>query len=216
MHQSLDLVQLDLIISIPSPQEHELLSYSSTRTKAPSVIISGLKPATWYIFSVRTRTPAGYSSYSPKYEYRTTGDCKFLSNFPYCFFSRNVYIWTKWQHNQFCSAQGSRQWQTPVVISIYIHQKMIKIPDLEGRRQINTKKWGIAFSGLSCSFRFPSLRVNRTPTTPHQITLHAGCTKPCTLLIYFLFLIISTHQRLFGFISTQSENNSLSVQIFQS
>eukprot|EP00064_Thunnus_orientalis_P004293 superscaffoldBa00000387_g4304 len=55
-------------------KEHEQLSYSSTRTKAPSVIISGLNPATWYVFSVRTRTPAGYSSYSPKYEYETTGD----------------------------------------------------------------------------------------------------------------------------------------------
>ncbi|XP_033990564.1 ephrin type-A receptor 6-like [Trematomus bernacchii] len=55
-------------------KEHEQLSYSSTRTKAPSVIISGLKPATWYVFSVRTRTPAGYSSYTPKYEYKTTGD----------------------------------------------------------------------------------------------------------------------------------------------
>ncbi|XP_034430488.1 ephrin type-A receptor 6-like isoform X2 [Hippoglossus hippoglossus] len=55
-------------------KEHEQLSYSSTRTKAPSVIISGLKPATWYVFSVRTRTPAGYSSYSPKYEYESTGD----------------------------------------------------------------------------------------------------------------------------------------------
>ncbi|XP_059198510.1 ephrin type-A receptor 6-like [Centropristis striata] len=55
-------------------KEHEQLSYSSTRTRAPSVIISSLKPATWYVFSVRTRTPAGYSSYSPKYEYRTTGD----------------------------------------------------------------------------------------------------------------------------------------------
>lgn len=134
------MIPLDLIISIPSPQEHELLSYSSTRTKAPSVIISGLKPATWYIFSVRTRTPAGYSSYSPKYEYKTTGDCKFLWNFPHCFFSRNVCICSKWQHNQFCYAQGSRQWQTPIVISIYIHQKMNKILDLEGRRQINTKK----------------------------------------------------------------------------
>lgn len=60
------------------PQEHEQLSYSSTRTKAPSVIVSGLKPATWYVFSVRTRTAAGYSSYSPKYEYKTTGDCKYL------------------------------------------------------------------------------------------------------------------------------------------
>ncbi|XP_070832291.1 ephrin type-A receptor 3 isoform X4 [Chaetodon trifascialis] len=55
-------------------KEHEQLSYSSTRTKAPSVIISGLKPATWYIFSVRSRSAAGYSSYTPKYEYETTGD----------------------------------------------------------------------------------------------------------------------------------------------
>nr|XP_020470115.1 ephrin type-A receptor 6 isoform X2 [Monopterus albus] len=55
-------------------KEHEQLSYSSTRSKAPSVIISGLKPATWYVFSVRTRTAAGYSSYSAKYEYETTGD----------------------------------------------------------------------------------------------------------------------------------------------
>ncbi|XP_078117734.1 ephrin type-A receptor 6 [Sander vitreus] len=55
-------------------KEHEQLSYSSTRTKAPSVIISGLKPATWYVFCVRTRSPAGYSSYTPKYEYKTTGD----------------------------------------------------------------------------------------------------------------------------------------------
>lgn len=62
--------------SASSQQEHEQLSYSSTRTKAPSVIVSSLKPATWYIFSVRTRTAAGYSSYSPKYEYETTGDCK--------------------------------------------------------------------------------------------------------------------------------------------
>ncbi|XP_070400007.1 ephrin type-A receptor 6 isoform X2 [Nothobranchius furzeri] len=55
-------------------KEHEQLSYSSTRTKAPSVIVSGLKPATWYVFSVRTRTAGGHSSYSPKFEYQTTGD----------------------------------------------------------------------------------------------------------------------------------------------
>ncbi|KAM6934423.1 ephrin type-A receptor 3 isoform 6-T7 [Xenentodon cancila] len=55
-------------------KEHEQLSYSSTRTKAPSVIVSGLNPATWYVFSVRTRTASGYSSYSPKYEFQTTGD----------------------------------------------------------------------------------------------------------------------------------------------
>lgn len=70
------VVKIIPIISHSLPQEHEQLSYSSTRARAPSVIISGLKPATWYIFSVRTHTPAGYSSYSPKYEYKTTGDCK--------------------------------------------------------------------------------------------------------------------------------------------
>uniref|UniRef100_A0AAQ4Q0F9 receptor protein-tyrosine kinase n=1 Tax=Gasterosteus aculeatus aculeatus TaxID=481459 RepID=A0AAQ4Q0F9_GASAC len=61
-------------------KEHEQLSYSSTRTKAPSVIISGLKPATWYVFSVRSRTPAGYSSYTPKYEYKTAGDSSDLAS----------------------------------------------------------------------------------------------------------------------------------------
>uniref|UniRef100_A0A3B4AMW6 Ephrin type-A receptor 6 n=1 Tax=Periophthalmus magnuspinnatus TaxID=409849 RepID=A0A3B4AMW6_9GOBI len=60
-------------------KEHEQTSYSSTRTRAPSVIVSGLKPATWYVFSVRTRTVAGYSSYSPKYEYETTGDSSDLA-----------------------------------------------------------------------------------------------------------------------------------------
>lgn len=71
------IAEIVLIIFHSLPQEHEQLSYSSTRTKAPSVIISGLKPATWYVFSVRTRSPAGYSSYSHKYEYETTGDCKY-------------------------------------------------------------------------------------------------------------------------------------------
>ncbi|XP_030643121.1 ephrin type-A receptor 6-like [Chanos chanos] len=52
-------------------KEHELLSYSSTRSKAPSVIIGGLRPSTVYVFHVRARTAAGYSSYSPKYEFET-------------------------------------------------------------------------------------------------------------------------------------------------
>nr|XP_046219429.1 ephrin type-A receptor 6-like [Oncorhynchus gorbuscha] len=55
-------------------KEHEELSYSSTRTKAPSVVITGLKPSTCYIFSLRTRTSSGHSAYSPKYEYETTDD----------------------------------------------------------------------------------------------------------------------------------------------
>ncbi|KAL0963554.1 hypothetical protein UPYG_G00307890 [Umbra pygmaea] len=55
-------------------KEHEELSYSSTRTKSPSVIITGLKASTCYVFSLRTRTLAGHSAYSPKYEYETTDD----------------------------------------------------------------------------------------------------------------------------------------------
>ncbi|XP_061774264.1 LOW QUALITY PROTEIN: ephrin type-A receptor 6 [Nerophis ophidion] len=61
-------------------KEHEQQSYSSTSTKAPSVIITGLKPATWYVFSVRTRTPAGYSSFAARYEYQTTGGSSDLAS----------------------------------------------------------------------------------------------------------------------------------------
>ncbi|XP_041940028.1 ephrin type-A receptor 6-like isoform X2 [Alosa sapidissima] len=52
-------------------KEHEQLSYSSTRSKVPSVIIAGLKPSTIYVFHIRARTPAGYTSYSPKFEFET-------------------------------------------------------------------------------------------------------------------------------------------------
>ncbi|XP_033002642.1 ephrin type-A receptor 6 isoform X6 [Lacerta agilis] len=52
-------------------KEHELLSYSSTRSKAPSVIVTGLKPATKYIFHIRARTATGYSGYSQKFEFET-------------------------------------------------------------------------------------------------------------------------------------------------
>ncbi|XP_066455251.1 ephrin type-A receptor 6 [Eleutherodactylus coqui] len=52
-------------------KEHEQLSYSSTRSKAPSVIITGLKPSTKYIFHIRVRTAAGYSGYSHKFEFET-------------------------------------------------------------------------------------------------------------------------------------------------
>ncbi|XP_074854465.1 ephrin type-A receptor 6 isoform X3 [Carettochelys insculpta] len=52
-------------------EEHEQLSYSSTRSKAPSVIITGLKPATKYIFHIRVRTAAGYSGFSQKFEFET-------------------------------------------------------------------------------------------------------------------------------------------------
>ncbi|CAD7669076.1 unnamed protein product [Nyctereutes procyonoides] len=52
-------------------EEHEQLTYSSTRSKAPSVIITGLKPATKYIFHIRVRTATGYSGYSQKFEFET-------------------------------------------------------------------------------------------------------------------------------------------------
>ncbi|XP_028655681.2 ephrin type-A receptor 6 isoform X1 [Erpetoichthys calabaricus] len=52
-------------------KEHEQMSYSSTRSKVPSVIITGLKPSTQYVFHIRSRTLTGYGSYSPKFEYET-------------------------------------------------------------------------------------------------------------------------------------------------
>ncbi|KAM6446692.1 ephrin type-A receptor 6 isoform 2-T2 [Liasis olivaceus] len=52
-------------------KENEQLSYSSTRSKAPSVIVTGLKPATKYIFHIRLRTATGYSGYSQKFEFET-------------------------------------------------------------------------------------------------------------------------------------------------
>ncbi|XP_051871292.1 ephrin type-A receptor 6 [Pristis pectinata] len=52
-------------------KEHEQLSYSSTRSKSPSVIINGLKQATKYVFQIRARTAAGYGSYSQKFEFET-------------------------------------------------------------------------------------------------------------------------------------------------
>ncbi|XP_041115779.1 ephrin type-A receptor 6-like [Polyodon spathula] len=55
-------------------KEHEELSYSSTRSKAASVIITGLKPTTKYVFHIRARSAAGYSSYSPRYEYETSDE----------------------------------------------------------------------------------------------------------------------------------------------
>uniref|UniRef100_A0A9J8D917 Ephrin type-A receptor 6 n=1 Tax=Cyprinus carpio carpio TaxID=630221 RepID=A0A9J8D917_CYPCA len=57
-------------------KEQEQLSYSSTRTKSPSVIVTGLNPSTVYVFHVRARTIAGYSSYSPKFEFATGDESK--------------------------------------------------------------------------------------------------------------------------------------------
>nr|XP_006001862.1 PREDICTED: ephrin type-A receptor 6-like [Latimeria chalumnae] len=52
-------------------EKHEQLSYSSTRSKSASVIITGLKPTTKYVFHIRARTAAGYGAYSQKFEYET-------------------------------------------------------------------------------------------------------------------------------------------------
>ncbi|TDH16973.1 hypothetical protein EPR50_G00003540 [Perca flavescens] len=55
-------------------KEQEQLSYSSTRTKAPSVVVTGLRPSTVYVFHVRVRTAAGYTVYSPNFEFATAAE----------------------------------------------------------------------------------------------------------------------------------------------
>ncbi|XP_023976190.1 ephrin type-A receptor 6 isoform X2 [Physeter macrocephalus] len=62
---------LDYEIKYYEKQHEQQLSYSSTRSKAPSAIITGLKPATKYIFHIRVRTATGYSGYSQKFEFET-------------------------------------------------------------------------------------------------------------------------------------------------
>ena len=57
-------------------QEQEQLSYSSTRTKLPGVVVTGLKPGTLYVFRVRARTAAGYTAYCPKFEFATVEEGK--------------------------------------------------------------------------------------------------------------------------------------------
>ncbi|KAM4593916.1 ephrin type-A receptor 6-like isoform 2-T2 [Odontesthes bonariensis] len=55
-------------------KEQEQLSYSSTRTKSPSVVVTGLRPSTVYVFHVRARTPAGYTAYSPNFDFATAAE----------------------------------------------------------------------------------------------------------------------------------------------
>ncbi|XP_070787249.1 ephrin type-A receptor 6-like, partial [Enoplosus armatus] len=55
-------------------KEQEQLSYSSTRTKSPSVVVTGLSPSTVYVFHVRARTAAGYTAYSPNFEFATAAE----------------------------------------------------------------------------------------------------------------------------------------------
>uniref|UniRef100_A0A3B5BC09 receptor protein-tyrosine kinase n=1 Tax=Stegastes partitus TaxID=144197 RepID=A0A3B5BC09_9TELE len=60
--------------------EKEQLSYSSTRTKTPSVVVTSLRPSTVYVFHVRAHTAAGYTAYSPNFEFATAKDEKFGDN----------------------------------------------------------------------------------------------------------------------------------------
>uniref|UniRef100_A0A8C5EZY9 Ephrin type-A receptor 6 n=1 Tax=Gouania willdenowi TaxID=441366 RepID=A0A8C5EZY9_GOUWI len=55
-------------------KEQEQLSYSSTRTKSTSVVVTGLRPSTVYVFHVRARTAAGYTAYSSNFEFETAAD----------------------------------------------------------------------------------------------------------------------------------------------
>ncbi|TKS70269.1 Ephrin type-A receptor 6 [Collichthys lucidus] len=55
-------------------KEQEQLSYSSTRTKNPSVVVTGLRPSTVYVFHVRARTAAGYTAYSPNFVFATAAE----------------------------------------------------------------------------------------------------------------------------------------------
>lgn len=56
------------------PQEQEQLSYSSTRTRTPSVVITGLRSSTAYIFHVRAHTADGFTAYSPTFEFSTAAE----------------------------------------------------------------------------------------------------------------------------------------------
>ncbi|KAJ0002299.1 hypothetical protein NQD34_002095 [Periophthalmus magnuspinnatus] len=55
-------------------REQEQLSYSSTRSRTPSVVVTGLRPSTVYVFHVRTRTTAGFTAYSPNFEFSTAAE----------------------------------------------------------------------------------------------------------------------------------------------
>lgn len=55
----------------PLWQDHEKQSYSTLKSKGTNAKISGLKPATSYIFQIRARTSAGCGRFSPAVEIRT-------------------------------------------------------------------------------------------------------------------------------------------------
>ncbi|XP_061891188.1 ephrin type-A receptor 6-like isoform X2 [Entelurus aequoreus] len=70
-HPPLDIVDYEVKYY---EKEEEQLSYSSTRTSTPSVVVSGLRAATVYVFHVRARTTAGYTAYSSNFEFSTTAE----------------------------------------------------------------------------------------------------------------------------------------------
>ncbi|KAL0614563.1 Ephrin type-A receptor 6 [Plecturocebus cupreus] len=84
-------------------EEHEQLTYSSTRSKAPSVIITGLKPATKYVFHIRVRTVTGYSGYSQKFEFETGDESKFHTRIS----------------QKINPPYGRVQWLTPVIPALW-------------------------------------------------------------------------------------------------
>uniref|UniRef100_A0A3P8X8S7 Ephrin type-A receptor 6 n=1 Tax=Esox lucius TaxID=8010 RepID=A0A3P8X8S7_ESOLU len=57
-------------------KEQEQLSYSSTRTKTPRAVVTGLKPSTVYVFRLRSRTATGFTAYSNTFEFSTGDESK--------------------------------------------------------------------------------------------------------------------------------------------
>uniref|UniRef100_A0A3Q2YKD9 receptor protein-tyrosine kinase n=1 Tax=Hippocampus comes TaxID=109280 RepID=A0A3Q2YKD9_HIPCM len=70
-HPPLDIVDYEVKYY---EKEQEQLSYSSTRTKNPSVVVTGLRPSSVYVFHVRARTTAGYTAYSSNFEFSTSAE----------------------------------------------------------------------------------------------------------------------------------------------
>ncbi|XP_061830730.1 ephrin type-A receptor 6-like isoform X1 [Nerophis lumbriciformis] len=70
-HPPLDIVDYEVKYY---EKEEEQLSYSSTRTSTPSVVVSGLRAASVYVFHVRARTTAGYTAYSSNFEFSTAAE----------------------------------------------------------------------------------------------------------------------------------------------
>ncbi|XP_051918414.1 ephrin type-A receptor 6-like isoform X1 [Hippocampus zosterae] len=70
-HPPLDIIDYEVKYY---EKEQEQLSYSSTRTNNPSVVVTGLRPSSVYVFHVRARTTAGYTAYSSNFEFSTSAE----------------------------------------------------------------------------------------------------------------------------------------------